>query len=107
MPNPREAHMNENLNLRLPVHAGTAVAEDWRVRLVIAADSGAGIRVDATDTLSIGQAVLQLMAAARAETRATGQDFAIDHLDPALCQRLVQLGLAECLGLDANKDCAL
>jgi anti-anti-sigma regulatory factor len=95
--------MTEN-DLRLPVHCLTTDAEDLRVRLVIAADQGDGIVVDATDTQTIGQAVLQLLVAARAEAVATGQAFVIDHLDPVLAARLGGFGLTEALGLGKEFD---
>ncbi|WP_242148622.1 hypothetical protein [Sphingomonas sp. BAUL-RG-20F-R05-02] len=90
--------------LRLPVHCLTKDAEDLRVRLVIAADQGDGIVVDATDTQTIGQAVLQLLVAARAEAVVTGQAFAIDHLDPTLAARLAGFGLTGALGLGKDFD---
>ena len=87
-------------DLRLPVHCLTVDAEDLRVRLVIAADQGDGILIDARDTQTIGHAVLQLLVAARAEAAATGQRFAIEHLDPALAARLAGFGLADALALE-------
>jgi anti-anti-sigma regulatory factor len=90
--------------LRLPVHCLTVDAEELRVQLVIAADQGDGIHVDASNTQTIGQAVLQLLIAARAEAVATGQDFALEHLDPALAARLTGFGLADVLGLEKDFD---
>ena len=91
-------------DLRLPVHCLTVDAEDLRTHLIAAADAGAGTRVDARDAQTIGQAGLQLLIAARAEAVACGQDFTIDHLDPALAARLAGFGLAAALGLAEDAD---
>jgi anti-anti-sigma regulatory factor len=96
--------MTIDTDLRLPVHCVTVDAEDLRIRLVMAADRGDGIRLDATDTQTIGQAVLQLLVAAQAEAVATGQPFAIDHLDPVLAARLAGFGLTDALRLGKDMD---
>ena len=58
--------------IRLPVHNSTVAAEDLRVRLVIAADFESRVEVDASQVESIGQAVLQLLIATKAEAERYG-----------------------------------
>ena len=44
--------------LRLPPNVTTVMAEDLRAGLVLAADHEAAIQIDASETVSIGQAAL-------------------------------------------------
>lgn len=90
--------------LRLAPNVTTVMAEDLRAALVLAADHDEEIRVDATDTVSIGQAALQLLVAAKLEADRLGMPFLIDHAQPALTQRIAALGLAETLGLAVGEE---
>lgn len=93
--------------LTLPAHCTTVTAEDLRVRLVLAADLDGAIEVDASDVESIGQAVLQLLVAARIEADANGQRFAIIDPSPAFVDRVTRCRLAEAIGLELQKEDAL
>ncbi|MBO9713466.1 STAS domain-containing protein [Sphingomonas sp.] len=88
--------------LRLPVHGTTVTAEDLRVRLVMAADADGDFEVDASEVESVGQAVLQLLVAARAEAEANGQPFRILNPSAAFVDRVTRCQLAEAIGLQAG-----
>ena len=85
--------------IRLPANANTVAAEDLQVRLVLAADRLAPIRVDASDVESVGQAVLQLLVAARVEAIAQDLVFEITGASDAFVSRAAACCLAEPLGL--------
>ena len=89
--------------VRLPAHGSTVIAEDLRIRLVIANDAGDDLVVDASEVESVGQAVLQLLVAARAEAERAGQAFSIVNASPAFVQRVHACRLAEALGLEAQE----
>ena len=89
--------------LRLPAHGTTVVAEDLRVRLVIACDLDAEVVVDASEVESVGQAVLQLLIAAREEALRNGQTFAISNPSPAFVHRITACGLADMFGLEQQE----
>jgi anti-anti-sigma regulatory factor len=89
--------------VRLPAHGTTVTAEDLRVRLVIAADVDGRIEIDASDVESVGQAVLQLLLAARAEAVENGQTFTILNPTSAFVDRVTACRLADELGLDTEK----
>jgi len=86
----------EGQPVRLPAHCGTTAAEDLRVRMVLACDGGDVVCIDASDVESIGQAVLQLLVAARAEA---GSRFAVVHPSRAFIERVTACRLASALGL--------
>jgi anti-anti-sigma regulatory factor len=88
--------------IRLPAHCSTVTADDLRVRLVLAAELGDGIAVDASEVESIGQAVIQLLIAARAEAEREGGTLTIDHPSPAFADRLARCGLADAIGLSSD-----
>lgn len=88
----------------LPAHCTTIVAEDMRARLVAAADGDGPIEIDASSVESIGQATLQLLAAARAEAAAGGQGFAILTPSTAFVERVTSCRLADAVGLEIQKD---
>lgn len=94
----------EDRSLRLPVHGNTVAAEDLKVRLVLAADLDDEMRIDASQVESVGQCVLQLLVAARAEADRKSLDFEITNPSPAFVERVVGCGLAETLGLETGKD---
>jgi anti-anti-sigma regulatory factor len=94
--------------LCLPAHCGTVAAEDIRVRLVLAADLDGSIDVDASGVESVGQAVLQILVAARHEALGNGQRFTITDPSPAFVDRVRRCQLAGAIGLietdDTQKD---
>ena len=94
--------------LCLPAHCGTVAAEDIRVRLVLAADLDGSIDVDASGVESVGQAVLQILVAARQEALGNGQRFTITDPSPAFADRVRRCQLAGAIGLietdDTQKD---
>lgn len=93
----------EERALRLPVHGTTVTAEDLRVRLVLAADLDDEMAVDASDVESVGQAVLQLLVAARSEADAAGKRFRIDNPSPAFVDRVTRCRLADTLGIQSGE----
>ena len=90
--------------VRLPAHGTTVTAEDLRVRLVLAADYDGRIDVDASGVESVGQAVLQLLVAARLDAEANAQPFAILDPSPSFVDRVTACRLADAIGLDLAKD---
>ena len=94
----------EDRALILPPHGTTVTAEDLRVRMVLASDFDGAMEVDAGAVESVGQAVLQLLLAARAEAEAQGQTFVIHNPSPAFVDRVTACGLAPAIGLSANED---
>lgn len=92
----------EERALRLPAHGTTVTAEDLRVRLVLAADLDDAIEIDASEVESVGQAVLQLLVAARAEAVSGGQEFRIANPSPAFVDRVNRSQLAAAIGLETG-----
>lgn len=90
--------------LRLPPNVTTVMADDLRVGLVLAADHEAAILIDATEMVSIGQAALQLLIAARQEADRLNIPFEIEHAQAPLIARLDALGLAQMLGLTGKGE---
>ena len=84
----------------LPPHGSTVVAEDFRVRLVMACDGDGDIVVDGSEVESIGQAVIQLLIAAREEADRNRQAFTIANPSAQLRTRLDACGLSALLGLE-------
>jgi anti-anti-sigma regulatory factor len=66
---------------------------------VLAADLDDEIIVEASDVESVGQAVLQLLVAARAEAVQAGQAFTIANPSPAFVERVAACRLDAALGL--------
>lgn len=89
--------------IALPAHANTMAAEELHERLVGALDHG-GVHVDASGNESIGQAVLQVLIAARADARDANRDFRIINPTPAFVERIGKCHLADAVGLPANAD---
>jgi len=87
----------------LPPHGSTVIAEDLRVRLVLASDVDGDIEVDGSQVESLGQAVIQLLLAAREEAGRAGAAFTIANPSPALSQRLGACGLARHFGLEEEE----
>ncbi|MDG2533994.1 STAS domain-containing protein [Sphingomonas sp. HITSZ_GF] len=92
----------EERALRLPAHGTTVTAEDLRVRLVLAADLDDAIEIDASEVESVGQAVLQLLVAARNEAASNGQEFRIANPSPAFVDRVNRCQLAAAIGLETG-----
>ena len=90
--------------LALPANGTTVSAEELKVRLVLAADLDGATRIDASGVESVGQAVLQLLVAARSEALRQGQDFSIDHPSRAFAERVAACRLARPLGLAIEED---
>lgn len=92
----------EDRSLRLPAHGTTVTAEDLRVRLVLAADLDDAVEIDASEVESVGQAVLQLLVAARNEAAGNGQPFRILNPSHAFVDRVIRSRLASAVGLETG-----
>lgn len=106
MPNQPEL-MDEDRALVLPIHGTTVTAEDLRVRMVLASDFDHAMEIDASAVESVGQAVLQLLVAAKAEADVQGQPFVICNPSPAFVDRVTACGLAAAIGLPTHEDILL
>ena len=69
--------------IMLPVNGTTVTAEELKVRLVLAADLGGEMIIDASQVESVGQAMVQLLLAGRAEAQANDHPFTIINASPA------------------------
>lgn len=94
----------EDRSLALPPHGSTVTAEDLRVRMVLASDFDGAMEIDAGAVESVGQAVLQLLIAARMEADARGQSFIIRNPSPAFAGRVAACGLAPAFGLTVEEE---
>ncbi|MCJ8158685.1 STAS domain-containing protein [Sphingomonas sp. LaA6.9] len=94
----------DDRSLRLPVHGSTTTAEDLRVRLVLASDLDGEMVVDASEVESVGQAVLQLLIAAKAEADSAGQSFVIANPSPAFVARVAACRLGDAIGLATEEE---
>jgi len=103
MPHPFDA-ASDDRSLRLPIHGATVTAEDLRVRLVLASDFDGEIVIDASEVESVGQAVLQLLVAAKAEAVSAGQPFAIANPSPAFVARVTACRLGDAIGLGPREE---
>ncbi|WP_448661347.1 STAS domain-containing protein [Sphingomonas sp. CJ20] len=88
--------------LRLPPHGSTVTAGDLRTRLLEAAEQEDAIEIDASDVESVGQAVLQLLVAARADALAAGQTFTILNPSHAFLDRVTSCQLAAAIGIETG-----
>ncbi|HEX8484327.1 STAS domain-containing protein [Sphingomonas sp.] len=102
-----DATAAEDRALQLPANCTTVKAEDFRVRLVLAADFQDATEIDASEVESIGQATLQLLVAAKIEAEANHQRFAIVNPSPAFVARVEGCRLAEAIGLELPKGATL
>jgi anti-anti-sigma regulatory factor len=82
--------------IRLPAHCGTAAAPALHRTLAEAAAGGVPLAIDAGEVESLGQAVLQLLLAARAAAPA----MTIAPVSPAFAERVAALRLAPALGME-------
>lgn len=103
-PTPSQPDMAISGSIVLPAHCTTVTAEELRVRLVLASDYEGRIAIDASQVESLGQAVLQLLVAARAEADSTGRDFAIINPSGPFAERVTGCRVAELVGLAYEKD---
>lgn len=89
--------------VRLPANGTTVTAEDLRNDLVCAAELRALVMVDGSAVQTVGQAVLQLLVAARHAAAAAGKSLVVIDASDALRARVDACCLAEAIGLDARK----
>lgn len=85
--------------ISLPASCGTTAADELRTALVLAADFAPATTIDAAGVENIGQAVLQLLVAARHEAMRDGRNFAIVDASPAFVERVTGCRLADAVGL--------
>ena len=97
---------SEDRSLCLPVNCTTVTAEDVRVRLVLSFDLDERTDVDASAVANIGQAGLQLLLAARAESDRVGQPFSVTNPSAAFIDRVNKCCLASAIGVVLEKDIA-
>ena len=88
----------------LPAHGTTAIAEEWHPRLAAAADAGDAIAIDASEAETIGQAMLQLLVAARADALGHDRAFTITNPSRAFSDRVTGCALAQSLGLITEEE---
>lgn len=96
--------MSEERALTLPVHGTTVTAEDLRVRMVLASDFDQVMEIDASAVESVGQAVLQLLVAAKIEADTQGQPFILRNPSQAFVDRVTACGLAASVGLLVEEE---
>ncbi|AXJ95029.1 MULTISPECIES: STAS domain-containing protein [unclassified Sphingomonas] len=72
----------------LPATLDTSAASPLRHQLIASLDRGEAIRLDGSDVTRVGQACLQVLAAARAAAVARGLGFAIDDPSDALARMI-------------------
>ena len=85
--------------VRLPASGTTVAAEELHATLILAADRAGEIMIDASAVENVGQAVLQLLLAARLEAVARGLDFSINQPSDPFRARVEACLLAGALGL--------
>ncbi len=91
--------------IRLTGHGTTVTADDLRTELVLASDC-AGTAIDASEMQSVGQAVLQVLVAARNDALLHAQPFHFTATSDAFAERVTCCQLAESIGMDAGKETA-
>jgi len=89
--------------VRLPAMGTTVAAEDLHHALLAAGQEPAPIVVDASGVESVGQAVLQLLVAHAAASRALGRTFTVRDPSAAFIDRVVSSRLASAVGLDTEQ----
>jgi anti-anti-sigma regulatory factor len=88
--------------LALPAHGTTVTAAGLHARLMNALDSDGPVEVDASQVESVGQAVLQLLVAARADAEAAGKPFTILNPSTAFTDRVNRCQLSAAIGIDTG-----
>ena len=86
--------------LALPENGTTVLAEELRVRLVMALDSPDPVEIDASQVENVGQAVLQLLVAAHDEAREADKPFTFINPSAAFRERVERCHLSELIGLE-------
>lgn len=93
--------------IRLTGHGTTTTAEDLRTQMIVASELCDSTTIDASEALSVGQAVLQLLIAARRDASSRDHDYRIVGASPAFSERVVSCQLADTIGLEIEKDISL
>ncbi|WP_277969514.1 hypothetical protein [Sphingomonas echinoides] len=88
-------------------HGTTVTADALRTQFVIASDCAATTAIDASEMLSVGQAVLQLLIAARRDAALNDHPYHFTAASAAFTERVLGCQLADAIGLDAGKDISL
>lgn len=96
----------EQTRISLPVHGSTVTAGDLRDRALAAIDASTPLNFDGADVESIGQAVLQVLVAARHEALAQGGAFTIANPSAALLARISACRLESALGIASQEETA-
>jgi anti-anti-sigma regulatory factor len=89
--------------LPLPAYCATVAAQDLHGRLLEVSVPDE-LSIDAGQVEHVGQAMLQLLVAARREATANGRSFAIIHPSPAFVARVRACRLDEALGLPVEGE---
>ena len=103
-PNPPEQDQMPGV-IRLTGHGTTATAGDLRSELVLAR-GGAGTVIDASEMHSVGQAVLQVLVAARNDALVHSRPFHFARTSDAFAERATRCQLADLIGMAAGKETA-
>lgn len=93
--------------VHLPADGATVTASALRQRLLEAFDQGGAMVIDGSAVQTIGQAVLQLLLAARHQAAAVGTTCDIINASLPLVETARRCRLAEAIGLDHGKALAL
>lgn len=88
----------------LPPGGTLAAAEELQPLLVLAADRGEGLHLDASAVENAGQAMLQLLIAARREAEASGLAFRIANPSNAFQERASACRVEAALGLAPDES---
>ncbi|EIZ78696.1 hypothetical protein WSK_2744 [Novosphingobium sp. Rr 2-17] len=94
----------DSSTIRLSGHGTTIVAEDLLTQCVGASDLRDSTAIDASEALSVGQAVLQVLIAARREADARGHAYRFVSASAAFSDRVNSCQLADAIGLEIGKD---
>lgn len=88
-------------------HGTTVTAQDLRMRLVAASDLEKATAIDASELLSVGQAVLQLLIAAKRDAEKHDRRLNYTGASAAFSERVEGCQLANAIGLKTGKDVSL
>lgn len=91
----------------LPANGTTITAEELRNELVFAAEFGAGTSVNASGVQNVGQAVLQVLIAARRAATDREKPYEITEASKAFQSRVYDCGLSAAIGLPNERASAL
>ena len=93
--------------IRLSGHGTTVTADDLRTQCVVASDLCDSTAIDASEALSVGQAVLQVLIAARREATLLSHRYTFVGASAAFSDRVTSCQLADAIGLETGKDVSL